>query len=106
MFWSIELEGFFKKRSVAVFSPPKAKFSSCFGKIGVVQCVPHRGPVLSLPSALGHLTWLAREEEQLNGLRWPREFREGMRRLDFPHLSELPETLRRLPEQQLQSLQK
>lgn len=36
----------------------------------MVQCVPYRGPALPLPSALGHLTWLVREE-QLDGLGGP-----------------------------------
>lgn len=74
-FWSVELEGFSKVECGRLF--PKAKFSSCFGKSEwySVCLIVVRPP---LPSALGHLTWLVKEQ-QPNGLRWPRVFWEGMK---------------------------
>lgn len=44
----------------------------------MVQRVPYLRLALTLPSALRHLTRLAREKE-LNGLQWSRLFWEGMK---------------------------
>lgn len=67
----------------------------------MVQLVPYLHPALTLPSALGHLKRLAREE-QLNILLWPHLFWEGIKWLHFPCPSELPKKFRRLPKQRSQ----